>query len=82
MAVAAQVRSPRKRGLSRLSLVGANIFPLQEYGGEIGLIRSIEEEKGQQTANVQVRQQLRNALALVGEIGHVQLAALDEGLRL
>jgi methylmalonyl-CoA mutase len=53
-----------------LPLVGVNTFLPKEHGGdivtEIELIRSTEEEKGQQIDNVRNFQQLRNSLALVG----------------
>jgi methylmalonyl-CoA mutase len=49
-----------------LPLVGVNTFLPKEHGGdivtEIELIRSTEEEKGQQIANVLRYQQLRNAI--------------------
>ncbi|TLX22207.1 methylmalonyl-CoA mutase family protein [Thermomonas fusca] len=49
-----------------LPLVGVNTFLPKEHGGdivtEIELIRSTEEEKGQQIDNVRNYQQLRNAL--------------------
>ncbi|WP_242107125.1 methylmalonyl-CoA mutase family protein [Luteimonas aquatica] len=65
-----------------LPLVGVNTFLPKEHGGEIAteieLIRSTEEEKGQQIANVQAWQQSRNALAPVGETEHGHLAASDE----
>ncbi|WP_058834417.1 methylmalonyl-CoA mutase family protein [Luteimonas abyssi] len=50
-----------------LPLVGVNMFLPKEGGGEVAteieLIRSTEEEKGQQIANVQAWQAGRNALA-------------------
>jgi methylmalonyl-CoA mutase len=65
-----------------LPLVGVNTFLPKEHGGEIAteieLIRSTEEEKGQQIANVQAWQQSRNVLAPVGETEHGHLAASDE----
>ncbi len=57
-----------------LPLVGVNMFLPKEHGGgvatEIELIRSTEEEKGQQIANVQAWQAGRNSLAPEGETGH------------
>lgn len=57
-----------------LPLVGVNTFLPREHGGEvtteIELIRSTEEEKGQQIANVLGWQQSRNALAPDGETSH------------
>ena len=54
-----------------LPLVGVNTFLPREHGGEIAteieLIRSTEEEKGQQIANVQGWQRSRNGFAPVGE---------------
>ncbi|KAF1708043.1 methylmalonyl-CoA mutase family protein [Pseudoxanthomonas sacheonensis] len=57
-----------------LPLVGVNTFLPREHGGdivtEIELIRSTEEEKGQQIANVLGWQRSRNALAPDGETSH------------
>ena len=57
-----------------LPLVGVNTFLPKEHGGEIAteieLIRSTEEEKGQQIANVRGWQASRNPLAPVGETEH------------
>ncbi|RZA28096.1 MAG: methylmalonyl-CoA mutase, partial [Lysobacteraceae bacterium] len=57
-----------------LPLVGVNMFLPKEHGGEIAteieLIRSTEEEKGQQIANVLGWQKSRNALAPAGETSH------------
>ena len=57
-----------------LPLVGVNTFLPREHSGdivtEIELIRSTEEEKGQQIANVHHWQQARNALAPDGETEH------------
>ncbi|MCR6661803.1 MAG: methylmalonyl-CoA mutase family protein [Luteimonas sp.] len=57
-----------------LPLVGVNMFLPKEHGGEVAteieLIRSTEEEKGQQIANVQAWQAGRNSLAPDGETGH------------
>jgi len=54
-----------------LPLIGVNTFLPKDHGGEIAteieLIRSTEEEKGQQIANVQAFQKARNALAPLGE---------------
>ena len=70
-----------------LPLVGVNMFLPKEHAGEIAteieLIRSTEEEKGQQIENVRLWQQSRNVLAPVGETehGHVvedQAAAATE----
>ncbi|MDZ4350713.1 MAG: methylmalonyl-CoA mutase family protein [Xanthomonadaceae bacterium] len=64
-----------------LPLVGVNTFLPKEHAGdivtEIELIRSTPEEKGQQIANVQHFQQLRNAIAPAGETSHVHLADTD-----
>jgi methylmalonyl-CoA mutase len=65
-----------------LPLVGVNTFLPKEHGGEIAteieLIRSTEEEKGQQIANVSGWQSGRNGLAPAGETEHGHLAASDE----
>ncbi|MGY1459016.1 methylmalonyl-CoA mutase family protein [Luteimonas sp. A534] len=65
-----------------LPLVGVNTFLPKEHAGEIAteieLIRSTEEEKGQQIANVELWQQGRNALAPAGETSHAHQAASDE----
>ncbi|MBD8899025.1 methylmalonyl-CoA mutase family protein [Rhodanobacter sp. DHG33] len=57
-----------------LPLIGVNTFLPKNHGGEIAteieLIRSTEEEKGQQIANVQAYQKARNALAPAGETSH------------
>jgi len=57
-----------------LPLVGMNTFLPKEHAGEvvteIELIRSTEEEKGQQIVNVASWQQSRNGLAPVGETEH------------
>ncbi|THD07112.1 methylmalonyl-CoA mutase family protein [Rhodanobacter lindaniclasticus] len=57
-----------------LPLIGVNTFLAKDKGGEIAteieLIRSTEEEKGQQIANVQAFQKARNALAPAGETSH------------
>ena len=57
-----------------LPLVGVNTFLPREHGGdivtEIELIRSTEEEKGQQIANVLGWQRSRNGFAPVGETEH------------
>jgi len=57
-----------------LPLIGVNTFLPKDRGGEIAteieLIRSTEEEKGQQIANVQAFQKARNALAPAGETSH------------
>ncbi|GAA5007713.1 methylmalonyl-CoA mutase family protein [Lysobacter lycopersici] len=60
-----------------LPLVGVNTFLPKEHGGEIAteieLIRSTEEEKGQQIANVRAYQENRNPLAPVGETDHAHV---------
>ena len=60
--------------LDLAALVGVNMFLPQEHAGEIAteieLIRSTEEEKGQQIENVRLWQQSRNVLAPVGDTGH------------
>ncbi len=57
-----------------LPLVGVNTFLPKEHGGdivtEIELIRSTEEEKGQQIDNVRAYQGNRNRMAPVGETEH------------
>jgi len=57
-----------------LPLIGVNTFLPKDRGGEIAteieLIRSTEEEKGQQIANVRAFQKARNALAPAGETSH------------
>jgi len=57
-----------------LPLIGVNTFLPKDHGGEIAteieLIRSTEEEKGQQIANVRTFQKARNALAPAGETSH------------
>ncbi len=54
--------------------MGVNTFLPKEHGGEIAteieLIRSTEEEKGQQIVNVQAWQASRNSLAPEGETEH------------
>ncbi len=68
-----------------LPLVGVNMFLPKEHAGEVAteieLIRSTEEEKGQQIANVQAWQAGRNSLAPEGETahGHVVEDATVEG---
>ncbi|WP_329740868.1 methylmalonyl-CoA mutase family protein [Dyella sp. A6] len=63
----------QKKHDGSLPLIGVNTFLPKDHGGEIAteieLIRSTEEEKGQQIANVQAFQKARNALAPVGETG-------------
>jgi Methylmalonyl-CoA mutase, N-terminal domain/subunit len=65
-----------------LPLVGVNTFLPREHGGEIAteieLIRSTEEEKAQQIANVRAWQASRNALAPEGETDHSHVSALEE----
>jgi methylmalonyl-CoA mutase len=57
-----------------LPLIGVNTFLPREHAGEtattIELIRSTEEEKGQQIENVQAFQKARNVFAPSGETGH------------
>jgi len=57
-----------------LPLIGVNTFLPKEHAGEVAtkieLIRSTEEEKGQQITNVQAFQKARNPLAPSGETGH------------
>jgi methylmalonyl-CoA mutase len=57
-----------------LPLIGVNTFLPREHAGEtattIELIRSTEEEKGQQIANVQAYQKARNKFAPSGETSH------------
>jgi methylmalonyl-CoA mutase len=57
-----------------LPLVGVNMFLPKEHAGEVAteieLIRSTEEEKGQQIENVHTWQHNRNALAPKGETSH------------
>ena len=65
-----------------LPLIGVNTFLPKDHGGEIAteieLIRSTEEEKGQQIANVLAYQKNRNTLAPSGETSHEHLADADE----
>ncbi|MEF3081329.1 methylmalonyl-CoA mutase family protein [Luteimonas sp. SMYT11W] len=65
-----------------LPLVGVNMFLPKEHAGEIAteieLIRSTEEEKGQQIENVCNWQEGRNALAPKGETSHAHQADADE----
>ncbi|MEA5668879.1 methylmalonyl-CoA mutase family protein [Stenotrophomonas sp. MH1] len=68
-----------------LPLVGVNMFLSKEHAGEVAteieLIRSTEEEKGQQIENVHNWQRNRNALAPAGETSHsheVEGVAADE----
>ena len=57
-----------------LPLIGVNTFLPKDHGGEIAteieLIRSTEEEKGQQIDNVRAFQKARNVLAPSGETSH------------
>ncbi|HZH44461.1 MAG TPA: methylmalonyl-CoA mutase family protein [Lysobacter sp.] len=57
----------QKKHDGSLPLIGVNTFLPKEHAGdivtEIELIRSTEDEKGQQIANVRAYQQLRNPLA-------------------
>ena len=64
-----------------LPLVGVNTFLPKDDRGivtEIELIRSTEDEKGQQIANVHGWQKSRNVLAPVGETSHDHMADADE----
>ncbi|MBD7986927.1 cobalamin B12-binding domain-containing protein [Luteimonas sp. Sa2BVA3] len=64
-----------------LPLVGVNTFLPKEHAGEvtteIELIRSTEEEKGQQIENVRLWQTARNVLAPVGETEHAHVVEDD-----
>jgi methylmalonyl-CoA mutase len=66
-----------------LPLVGVNTFLPKEHAGdivtEIELIRSTEEEKGQQIENVLGYQQNRNRVAPKGETSHANTADDAEG---
>jgi methylmalonyl-CoA mutase len=57
-----------------LPLIGVNTFLPREHAGEVAtkieLIRSTEEEKGQQIANVQAFQRARNEFAPSGATDH------------
>ena len=65
-----------------LPLVGVNTFLPKEHAGdivtEIELIRSTEEEKAQQIANVLAWQGNRNILAPRGETSHAHATTADE----
>jgi len=65
-----------------LPLVGVNTYLPREHGGdivtEIELIRSTEEEKGQQIANVLGWQQSRNGFAPVGETEHAHVVESED----
>ncbi len=71
-----------------LPLVGVNMFLPKEHAGEVAteieLIRSTEEEKGQQIENVRTWQRNRNVLAPAGETSHshevVGSACNDDGV--
>ncbi|WP_313170649.1 methylmalonyl-CoA mutase family protein [Stenotrophomonas sp.] len=70
-----------------LPLVGVNMFLPKEHAGEVAteieLIRSTEEEKGQQIENVHNWQRNRNALAPAGETSHaheIEGAASDDAV--
>ncbi|MFZ6694924.1 methylmalonyl-CoA mutase family protein [Stenotrophomonas acidaminiphila] len=71
-----------------LPLVGVNMFLPKEHAGEVAteieLIRSTEEEKGQQIENVRNWQRNRNVLAPAGETSHshevVGSACNDDGV--
>ncbi|MGG6462668.1 methylmalonyl-CoA mutase family protein [Solilutibacter silvestris] len=75
----------QKKHDGSLPLVGVNMFLPKEHAGEvvteIELIRSTEEEKGQQIENVRGWQESRNHLAPRGETehGHVIEDATVEG---
>ncbi|CAM5475035.1 methylmalonyl-CoA mutase family protein [Rhodanobacter lindaniclasticus] len=68
-----------------LPLIGVNTFLPKDHGGEIAteieLIRSTEEEKGQQITNVQAFQKVRNALAPAGETSHAHGTDSTDGLQ-
>src|SRR5690348_1438190 len=57
-----------------LPLIGVNTYLPKEHAGEVAtkieLIRSTQEEKGQQIANVQAYQKARNKFAPSGETSH------------
>lgn len=65
-----------------LPLVGVNMFLPKEHAGEVAteieLIRSTEEEKGQQIENVRTWQHNRNALAPKGETSHAHEVGQSE----
>jgi isobutyryl-CoA mutase len=65
-----------------LPLVGVNTFLPKEHAGdivtEIELIRSTEEEKGQQITNVLSWQKNRNGLAPSGETSHAHATTSEE----
>jgi methylmalonyl-CoA mutase len=65
-----------------LPLIGVNTFLPKEHGGEvvteIELIRSTEEEKGQQIENVRAYQANRNRLAPAGETSREHGTDVDE----
>ncbi len=65
-----------------LPLVGVNTFLPKEHAGdivtEIELIRSTEEEKGQQITNVLAYQKNRNVLAPSGETSHAHATTSEE----
>ena len=67
-----------------LPLVGVNTFLPKEHAGdivtEIELIRSTEQEKGQQITNVLAYQKNRNALAPSGETSHANATTSEEDL--
>lgn len=56
--------------------IGVNTFLLKDHGGEIELIRSTEEEKGQKFANVKSYGETRNTLAS-DSLKVLQLTARD-----
>ncbi len=68
-----------------LPLVGVNTFLPKEHAGdivtEIELIRSTEEEKGQQIENVRRWQGSRNVLAPSGETEHAHQAVAEDEAR-
>ncbi|WP_092407414.1 methylmalonyl-CoA mutase family protein [Dokdonella immobilis] len=65
-----------------LPLVGVNTFLPKEHASdivtEIELIRSTEQEKGQQITNVLAWQKNRNVLAPAGETSHAHATTSDE----
>ena len=66
--------------IDTLPLIGVNTFLPKEHAGEVAttieLIRSTEEEKGQQIANVAAYQENRNSLA-PESLKNLQQAARD-----
>jgi methylmalonyl-CoA mutase len=76
----------RQKHDGTLPLVGVNTFLPKEHGGEVAttieLIRSTEDEKGQQIANVEAYRAARNVRVADGEPGslsHLQQVARARG---